>query len=50
MISREEFMAGLGERAERMVARMDRNEDGVVTRDDRPRFNGKRGGHHRWHR
>lgn len=37
-----EFTASAAERAERLFARMDRNEDGVVTRDDRPR-----GGKHR---
>lgn len=37
-----EFGAGVAGRAERLFARMDSNDDGVVTRDDRPR-NGWRG-------
>lgn len=47
-LSAGEFSAKVAERAERMFARMDRNDDGVVTRDDRPRWGGWRhGGRHR---
>lgn len=36
-----EFVAGVPERAEAVFARMDRNSDGVVSRDDRPRWGGR---------
>lgn len=39
-----EFTAGIAERAQQLFARMDRNEDGVVTRDDRPHRGGWRHG------
>lgn len=39
-LSAEEFATSLAGRAERMFARMDRNQDGVVTRDDRGRWGG----------
>lgn len=48
-LSTEEFSAKVAEHAEQMFARMDRNDDGVVTRDDRPRWGGGRhdgGGRH----
>lgn len=41
-LSTEEFSAKVAEHAEQMFARMDRNDDGVVTRDDRPRWGGGR--------
>jgi Ca2+-binding EF-hand superfamily protein len=43
-LSATEFTAKVAERADRMFARMDRNDDGVVTRDDRPRWGGWRHG------
>lgn len=42
-VSAADFTARASERAEKMFARMDRNDDGVVTTDDRP----NRGGKHR---
>ncbi len=41
-LTAQEFTAKVGARAERVFARMDRNDDGVVTRDDRPRHGGAR--------
>jgi Ca2+-binding EF-hand superfamily protein len=32
----ETFTSSIGQRAEKLFARMDRNDDGVVTKDDRP--------------
>lgn len=45
VVSREEFLAATGERAETMFERMEPNEDGVVTRSGRER--GQMGRHHR---
>lgn len=45
-LSQQEFTAKVAERADRMFARMDRNEDGVVTRADRARWGGWRHGGH----
>lgn len=39
-LSAEEFAANLAGHTERMFARMDRNQDGVVTSDDRARWGG----------
>ncbi|MEO3998855.1 hypothetical protein [Mesorhizobium sp. CAU 1732] len=44
-LSAKEFVAKVPERAERVFARMDRNEDGLVTSEDRPR-GGKHWGQH----
>lgn len=41
-LSAAEFTASVGERAQQLFARRDRNEDGVVNRDDRPRKGGWR--------
>lgn len=43
-LTAQEFTANIADRAQQLFARMDRNEDGVVTRDDRPRWGGKRHG------
>lgn len=45
IVTREEFLAVTGERAETMFERMEPNEDGVVTRAGRER--GQMGRHHR---
>lgn len=44
-LSEAEFTANVSERAERRFARMDRNEDGLVTREDRPHRGKHRGVH-----